>query len=396
MTKKNKPKVVTSCRGRFHIFDQARELSKQDILYQLITDYPKVMSSRFGIPSCKVRSLIFIGLMNQALIKFRRLLPTKFKILIDEKVHGWFSTKLSKIIPAKANFFIGLSSFSLEAIQFCNHRKILSAVDHGSFHQSESRKLIEQEAKSWGVEVADDICSGWVVEKEDKEFALADFVFVPSIAVKDSLIRNGVTREKIFVNPYGVNLDSFFEGRKTDNVFRVIQVGGITIGKGVLTLIEAFKLAGIENSELVFVGGGPSSSDLSSAIESTKPSNVFFYPPVPQKELRGYYNQSSVFVLASVEDGFGMVVLQAMACGLPVIVTENVGAKDLVVDGINGFVVPTFSPNIIANKLVDLHKNPEKRLAMGVAAKETVVSGYTWDDYGQRLASFVKEKCYSL
>jgi glycosyltransferase involved in cell wall biosynthesis len=124
-------------------------------------------------------------------------------------------------------------------------------------------------------------------------------------------------------------------------------------------------------------------------------NGVTFHPPVSQAKLRDFYNQCSVFVLASVADGFGMVVAQAMACGLPVIVTENVGAKDLIVDGVNGFIVPIGAPEIIAERLRQLQEDPDLRVRMGLAAKMTVESGYTWTDYGNRLASFLHEQVAS-
>jgi glycosyltransferase involved in cell wall biosynthesis len=79
-----------------------------------------------------------------------------------------------------------------------------------------------------------------------------------------------------------------------------------------------------------------------------------------------------------------------MACGLPVIVTENVGARDLVEEGKNGFVVPIRSPEAIAERLRFLYQNPEVARSMGEHARATVLDGYSWQDYGDRLASFVK------
>lgn len=385
--------VVTSCRGRFHIFNQAAELYRNKILLEIITDYPKYFPCKFGIPKKRVRSLFLMGLFNHGYVKFKRFFPSIIRSHLDEKVHNVFSKKLSSIIPKGTDFFIGLSSFSYEAIKACRKSRILCAVDHGSLHQAESRDLIEKEASKWGISLSNEVASKWVIKKENAEFSLADFIFVPSSVSKKSLIRNGVTSRKIFVNHYGVSLEEFFPEKKNDDIFRVIQVGGITLGKGVLTLLEAFNLANIENSELIFVGGGLSSSGIEPFVNSIKSQNTIFSPPVPQSQLRKYYNQSSVFVLASIEDGFGMVVLQAMACGLPVIVTENVGASDLIINNVNGFVVPISSPKSIAERLLELHRNPAKRYKMGIAAKTKVTSGYTWKDYGIRLSNFINQQC---
>ena len=391
--KKLRLNVVTSCRGRFHIFNQAAELYRNRILLEIITDYPKNFTRKFGIPNEKVKSLLFLGVLSHSYLKCKKFLPSKIRTYFDEKIHNRFSKKLSTIIPKNTDFFIGLSSFSYEAIKVCREKSILCAIDHGSLHQAESRMFIEKEARKWGITVSNEVAAKWVVNKEDSEFSLADFIFVPSLVSKQSLVRNGINPKKIFVNHYGVSLEEFFPEKKNDDIFRVIQVGGITLGKGVLTLLEGFNLLNIERSELIFVGGGFSTSEIKPLINSLKSSNTVFYPPVPQSQLRRYYNQSSVFVLASIEDGFGMVVLQAMACGLPVIVTENVGAKDLIINNVNGFVVPISSPEIIAKRLLELHDNPAKRYRMGLAAKASVISGYTWKDYGFRLSKFINQQC---
>jgi glycosyltransferase involved in cell wall biosynthesis len=387
-----KIRVTTSCRSRFYIFDQARELARHKVLYRLIADYPKSWPARYGVPVEKIHSLLFIGAINHGLSKVRRFIPAPLHVEIDKWVHNNFSRKLAKIIPGESQFFIGMSSFCLEALVACNALGIPNAVDHASIHQKENRRLVEDEANRWGVRMPNDVAADWVIIKEDAEFTNATHIFVPSTAARDSLARNGADKRKIFVNPYGVDLRSFKSGERSDDVFRVIQVGGVVLGKGVLTLLDAFLRAGIKNSELWFLGGGVESSGISAIIESMKTPAVTFHKPVQQASLYKYYQQCSVFVLASVADGFALVVLQAMACGLPVIVTENVGAKDLIVDGVNGFIVPVGAPEIIAERLRQLHEDPELRHSMGIAAKLTVEKGYTWQDYGDRLAEFLRNK----
>jgi glycosyltransferase involved in cell wall biosynthesis len=98
----------------------------------------------------------------------------------------------------------------------------------------------------------------------------------------------------------------------------------------------------------------------------------------------------SVFVLPSLADGFGMVVPQAMACGLPVIVTENVGAADIVRDGRSGFIVPVRDVEALCEKLRFLHENRDLAREMGRQARQDVICGYTWDDYGDRLVGFLE------
>jgi len=382
-------RVVTSCRGRFHIFDQARELARHGALHQLITDYPRAWPGRFGIPPEKVKSLLLSGLINHGFGRIRSYFSGDTRDRMDHWIHDRFSSRLAELIPGDTQYFIGLSSFCLEALRVCRDLGIPCAVDHGSFHQQEEQLLIQEEAARWSVATPPHTAPDWIIEKEDREFEVADSVFVLSSAARDSMVRRGVAKNKICVNPCGVDLDAFRPGEKLDEIFRVIQVGRISLGKGVLTLLNAFATLQRPDAELWFVGGGMETSGLQSVVEQVRAPGVSFKASVPQSQLRNYYCQSSVFVLASVADGFAMVVPQAMACGLPVIVTENVGAQDLIEDGVNGFVVPVGAPEIIAERLRQLHDAPELRCAMGLAARLTVERGYSWQDYGDRLMSFL-------
>lgn len=383
-------KVVTSCRGRFHIFDQARELARLGVLHRLIADYPVRHAERFGIPADRVHSLLLQGILNHGYVRSRRFVLAGLQDRGDEFIHHNFSRRLPRYIPRDTDFFIGLSSFSLEGLQYCRAKGIRCAVDHGSFHLQASEPVMREEAQRWGVRAVLPVPADWVIEKESREFECADRIHLLSSAARDSFLRFGVPREKIFINPCGVDLGAFRPGPKRDEVFRVIQVGGVNLRKGVVTALSAFADFKVPDAQMWFVGGTLEGTEIEAVAAKFLSSRVQFVKPVPQFELNGFYQQSSVFVLASLEDGFGMVVAQAMACGLPVIVTENVGARDLVQDGVNGFVVPVGAPGAITERLRYLYEQPERRREMGEQARKTVESGYGWQDYGVRLVASIR------
>jgi glycosyltransferase involved in cell wall biosynthesis len=382
-------RVVISSSGRFHMFDMARELSYHDILYRLIADYPRWKVKQFGLPGSKVHPLWIIGTLGFALRRNSGHLPELLRVIFFRNYHTLFGYRSSSILPSSFDFFIGGSSFSLESIKQCRLRGIPAAVDHGSFHMVIEKKILMEEAARWNLPMPKDLVANWVIDRENEEFELADYVLSLSDSAKRSLISGGVAEKKIFVNPCGVDVRGFIKGSKTEPGFRVLHVGIISLRKGVLDLAQAYSLAGINDAELEFVGGGLESSGLQKLINKLANSRVRFTPPVPQNQLIKRYHQASVFVLASLADGFGMVVTQAMACGLPVIVSENVGAADLIQDGVNGFVVPIRSPEIIADKLRFLKDNPVAAIQMGECARETVQEGFSWQDYGNRLAVFL-------
>lgn len=391
---RGKTKVVTSCRSRFWIFEQAIELNKHNLLILLITDYPKFWLKKYKIPIDKTRSLPIMGFLTHGFSRIEKYLPMIVRDRINQYLHAFFSKYTAKIIPFDANVFIGISAFSLEALKATKTRGGYAIVDHASLHMQHEKLLIEREAKIWGVKAPRDLCSQWVIDKENAEFATANSIFVPSSVARDSLVQFGVPESKIFVNPYGVDIQKFFpiNSNNTDKVFRVIQAAQVSLRKGSLTTIKAFSLAELKNAELIMLGGGVAVSGIGHVIEKIKTSKTFLVPSVPFSKLNSYFNKCSVMVLSSVADGFALVVIYALASGLPVIVTENVGSKDLVIDGINGYVVPINSPEIIAEKLRYLYSNPDVRKSMGEAARKTVLNGLSWADYGNRLATFLENR----
>lgn len=383
-------KVTTSCYGRFWIFDQANQLYRHQMLYRLINDYPKFMTRRWEIPDTMVKSLLMNGIYGRLARKSFRWIPPLWKERITESVHHRFSERLARHVPPDTDIFIGLSSFCLEAVHHAKQQGIVTIVDHGSLHQEVERRLLSEEYDLLGLPMDGRLPPNWIIEKEDREFRESDYVIVLSQAAKRSMVEQGVPEEKIFVNHLGVNLDEFSPGKKEDHVFRVIQCGGIHPRKGVQYLLQAFRELNLPNSELWFIGGGLDTSSLLPVIEKYRADNIFFKGSFPQSQLHKLYRQGSVFVLASIADGFGMVVPQAMACGLPVIVTENVGAADIVTSNQNGYVIPIRSVNALKEKLLFLYENQKISKEMGQYAFESVRVGHTWDDYGDRLVDFLQ------
>lgn len=384
-------KVVTSCSGRFHIFDQAYQLHRHGVLHKFINDYPKWMTRRWGIPDEKVVSLIANGILGRMTRMIPQFAGYEIKSRVVEKVHHLFSRRLADYIPQDTDIFIGLSSFCLEAIHRAKEYGIITIVDHGSMHQRVEKKLLQEECRLYGLNM-DYSAPKWIIEKEDKEFHTADAVMVLSNAAKQSLIQEGIPSDKIFINNCGVNLSQFVAiPKEDDGIFRVIYCGNTSLRKGVHYLLQAFTELRLKDAELLLIGSLPS-SEFGKLIGKYRSGNIRFMGMVAQSELHKIYAQGSVFMLPSIADGFGMVVPQAMACGLPVIVTENVGAADIVTEGVDGFIVPIRDVNAIKKRILRLYEQPELRKAMGSAALTKAKSELSWDRYGDRLVKFLADK----
>jgi len=380
-------KVTTSCSGRFHIFDQARQLHRFGVLHRLINDYPKWVTRSWDIPDAKVTALVANGVLS----RMTRWIPdarVAFKSNVVESVHDLFSRRLAGHLPADSDVFIGLSSFCLQAIERAKGYGQVAVVDHGSLHQRSERRLLEEEGRLHGLSLESSLAPEWIIEKEDLEFHAADRVTVLSRAASRSLVEEGIDAAKIFVNPCGVDLARFTPPeKKPDDIFRVIYCGGISPRKGVHYLLQAFRELNPDYAELCLIGSAPDPS-FSRLIARYKSDKVRFLGTFPQNELRGIYATGSVFVLPSLADGFGMVVPQAMACGLPVILTENVGAADIVTEGVEGYVVPIRDVVALKDKVRYLYENAATRERMSDAAAKAS-RHFSWDVYGDRLVSWL-------
>jgi len=208
-----------------------------------------------------------------------------------------------------------------------------------------------------------------------KEYELADYIFVPSQFVFNTFVEMGIKKDKLFIVPYGVNIETFRQIPKMDKTFRVLYVGRISLAKGVHYLLEAWRQLRLKNAELLLIGRVEKS--FKPILEKYK--DIFKHiSNVPNNELYKFYSNSSVFVLPSLTEGSALVAYEAMACGLPVIITENCGT--VVRDEKDGFIIPIKDIEALKEKIFTLYKNEDLRRQMGNSSKE-YVKNFTWKKY---------------
>jgi len=222
----------------------------------------------------------------------------------------------------------------------------------------------------------------WVEPQLDAECELADTILVGSSFARNSFIAEGIPDNKLLIVPYGANVSAFRPdeavARSTDRPFRCLFVGQIGQRKGISYLLRAYRAFRGAGTQLTLIGNFHGDG-----AAFTPYRDIFEHVPhLPQAALADQYRQADVFVFPSLIEGLGLVVLEAMASGLPVITTPN-GPGDIVRDGIDGFVVPIRDVDGIVEKLEFLRANPERRLEMGRNARQRALE-YTWTAYRQR------------
>ncbi|OUL30814.1 glycosyltransferase family 4 protein [Nostoc sp. 106C] len=248
--------------------------------------------------------------------------------------------------------------------------------------------IMRQEAENFP-EIAPAIESiqepAWKIERKEQEVKLADHIFVASSVTKNSLLEIGVEPEKISVIPYGGPIDYFQPQPKTDDCFRALFVGRVSPRKGVHYLLQAWQELRLYNAELVFVG-----TNMFPAGWFEQYQDIYRHvPSVPHPLLNQYYSSASVLVFPSLVEGFGLVLLEAMACGIPVITTPNTAGPDILTDGVEGFIVPIRDVEALKEKLEWCHTHPVELAEMGRAARRKAEQ-LNWGLYRQRLATQVR------
>jgi len=213
-------------------------------------------------------------------------------------------------------------------------------------------------------------------QKQD-EMQLADLVLAPSEFVANT-IREFVPDKNVQIAPYGVDLDYWClppEQETTRHEIHFLFAGQIGIRKGVPDLLEAWNIANPKNAVLNLVGRW----SLNESLKSTLPNSVRYHGLCSRAELRKWFHRSDIFVFPTYFEGFPLVVLEAMACGLPVISTEVLSGMKLLEQGC-GIPVPSGNPNALADTLIRVTENPATDLATRENVR-TCVAKYTWDNY---------------
>lgn len=217
--------------------------------------------------------------------------------------------------------------------------------------------------------------------KQD-EIELADYFFVLSDYARKSLTDNGIEEDRIFKINLGFDKKIFTRkiNYSSNGRFRLLFVGSITRRKGIHILLEAYKKLNIKDIELTLVGNVADGNDLLNEYKGYFRHINF----LDQKSLTNYYQEADVFVFPSLLDSWAMVVVESMACGTPVIVSENTGSSELVTNNDNGFVIKTGEVGALQDKIMFFYNNRHLLESFGKNAYESV-QNHGWEDYYKKV-----------
>ena len=211
-----------------------------------------------------------------------------------------------------------------------------------------------------------------------------DTVFVNSEEYRESWIRRGFEPEKLKIFPRGLDTQLFHPTRRDPAFFekfgakngqvRLLYVGRVSREKDLDLLAEAYRRLRDEglSIQLCVVGHGPYSREFSKSLPE-----ALFTGYLTGKELAAAYASADIFVFPSTTDTFGNVIIEAQASGVPVIVSDSGGPKELVDNNRNGLITKSHDVEDLTRAIRELVADPERRKQMGNLARESVVDR-TW------------------
>ncbi len=217
-------------------------------------------------------------------------------------------------------------------------------------------------------------------EQKRREMELADLVLVPGSFVERTIL-SFHPGKKTARAPYGVDLEFWCPDpeKRTDKALRFICAGQLSIRKGIPGLLAAWEAAGLRDAELELVGPW----QLAPEKRGSLPPGVTCLPPCSSEALRERYRAADVFLFPSFFEGFGLVLLEAMACGLPAVATDATAGPD-VLDESCGRLVQAGDLDAMVESLRWFGAHRGQLPGMSRAARSRAET-FTWGNYRRRM-----------
>jgi starch synthase len=356
-----------------HPLDLARQLSARDHLAAYFTTLPR--SRTHGVPPHLVHRHLALLAPLYALSKGWYMSGRLLHRAIDREFDRWASRRTVRAHVVHALAGLGRRQRLIARRRF----GALTVCDAQTSHVRYQQALVSAEHAKWGAAPID-----WderTIASVEEEYAESDLILTPSTFVYRSFVAHGVPESRLAIVPYGVDSDAYRPMPKADGVFRILFVGMLSLRKGLPYLLDAVSTLRWPDAELTLRGGtARESKELLHRYRGTIP--VSLVPPQPRSALKQLFSNASVLVLPSIEDAFGLVIGQALACGTPVIATTHTGGPDVIDSGMNGFIVPPGDTVALRDALTTAYENRAMLARMGDEARRRVERARGWGDYG--------------
>lgn len=375
--------VVVSTVGRAHLFALARELERRDLLRAIYSGFPWAKLAREGVARRRVRTFPWV---RPAVFGVKHL-PAAVRGEAFDRLHLLSLQTLDGYARATlppCDVFVGHEGVGLVSGAAAQRRGALYICDRGCSHIAWQRDVLSEEYERLGLAQPRATSS---LQRELEEYERADHIVVPSGLARRSFLEKGVAASKLSVVGYGAELPQIDRRpAREGGRFQVLFAGQFGVRKAAFDVLTAFRRLEVPGKRLV-IAGEVSAEIAQRFAPELRMEDVTAVGSVSRQRMRELMLESDVLVLPSIEDGFGMVVAEAAACGCPAIVSENTGAADFVQEGVNGHVVPIRSPDLITERLQRMAADAELRRQLSDGALQQVQALRGWGTYGDQMVA---------
>jgi len=215
---------------------------------------------------------------------------------------------------------------------------------------------------------------------------------VLSQALREQAVALGLAADRLTIIPNGVDTTAF-RPVPVEREPMILYVGSLIERKGLDSLLPAFAAVHgrVPTAKLLIIGEGPEADALRAMGEDLGIADqVTWLPFLPQADVRAWMQRARVLVLPSTEEGQGVVLLEAMACGTPVVGSRVGGIQDVITSDVGALVAPA-SPVELAEALIDLLDDAERWGSASQAARQRAVTSYDWDGLAKQFVALYQK-----
>ena len=346
------PMIALSATNPCHLYDLAVALHARGQLGAYHSGYPQWRlrpPDTFPLRAHSARTLVTYGLLRLPM----SLRPAPHRLFRWQDT-GFDRATARHLVRSDGDSVHAMPGQALATFRRAKELGMTTVLNHATGPVRQQLALIEEEFRRAGLEPSqhhgfDDA----YFTREDQEYAQADFHCVASTVVQSQLIAAGVPSDRIWVVPYSADEQTFRPSAAgaVREPLSIVFAGQLTQRKGLRVLFAAVKELHASRPVTLDLYG-PERADIRPDLDPIRHEPwLRINPPVNQDQLAGIFQRASVLVLPSWEEGFGLVVPQALRCGLPCVVSDRVGAQDLIKPRANGSVFPAGDASTLAHEI---------------------------------------------
>jgi glycosyltransferase involved in cell wall biosynthesis len=383
--------IVSHPTGNTFVHALIRELYKNDLLSMFFTTIGvgntsnlvlrKLLEKRhYSIPDSKISrhwKTEFYRLCSGGDQKNKRALADKSYKELDRKVASCLSTQKVDVVHA-------YEDGALETFRKAKESGVQCSYELPIAYWKTCRLLLREEAErypEWSSTLETLNESEEKLYRKEQELIAADRVVCPSQFVMESIPESIRLKKPCQIAPFGSPDEKPLPNtQKSSPELKVLFVGSMSQRKGLADIFKAMKFFKKQRVSLSVLG----QPSLPQEFYRKQCSEFIYFPPCANNKVREIMSMHDVLILPSIIEGRALVQQEALACGLPIIVTPNAGGEDLIETGVTGHLIPIRSPEKIREKIEWFLENKKGIPAMRREC-QIKASAYTWENYAKTI-----------